>query len=111
MKIVLSNGSPTDIEVLSAYSDAVLARIAPSNSATTIYNQDCLRIRRGTEILEFRPVIPPDRYIDARVFSVRISALFTQSNELKITPLDSRVGTDVTISLPRGCAAEPTTGP
>lgn len=106
-KLVLWNDSPAEIEVLSAYSDAVLARIAPSTSETVIYNQDCFRIRKGSETLEFQPAIPPDRYVEVRTFNVRISATFTRDNELEITPLGDQIGTDPNISMKRGCPLRP----
>ena len=106
-KVVLRNDSPADIEVLSAYSDAVLSRIAPSSSGTAIYSQDCLRIRTASEILEFETTIPPDSYIDVGTFSVRISATFTPDNDLEITPLDSQAGAHPNITLKRGCAVNP----
>jgi len=102
-KIALKNDSSTEIEVLSAYSDAVLTRIAPSGTETAVYNQDCVRIRTGNVILEYRPTMPPAAYYEVRTFWVLLSATFTRDSDLEITPWDGHADGYPDISLERGC--------
>jgi len=107
MQVALRNDSPEEIEVLSAYSDAVLARIAASSSEDVPFGQDCFRVRAGGQVLEFQPAIPPDAYIEVGLFRTRISATFTRSNEVQITPAEAHPSTDAGIGLKRGCPVEP----
>jgi len=109
-KIALKNDSTTEIEVLSAYSDAVLARIEPSGSETVVYSQDCLRIRTGGGILEFQPTIPPAAYCEVRTFSVLVSATFDRSHDLEIIRRDGPAESFPNLSLARGCAEKPMAG-
>jgi hypothetical protein len=108
-KVVLRNESANEIEVLSAYSEAVLATIAPAATETIVYNQDCFRVRSDGEVIGFQPVVPPPEYIEVRTFHVRIFGVFTKGNDLEITPLEGREGEDPNIPLKRGC--EPTPEP
>ena len=103
-KVVLRNESLGKIEVLSAYSDAVLASIEPGSTETVVYNQDCFRVRKEDSVIGFRPIVPPDRYIEVRTFSVRIFGAFTKDDGLESTRLESHEGKDPNIPLARGCA-------
>ena len=84
-KLSLRNDSSSEIEVISAYSDAVLASIAPGESETVLYGQDCLRIEARGRLFEFPPALPPDGYTKVGTFGVRIFAVFTPEEQLELT--------------------------
>jgi len=102
-KVVLRNESSNAIDVLSAYSDAVLGRIPPNMSEVIVYNQDCFRVRSAGRVLGFYPVVPPDQYIEVDTFSTRIFAIFTESQGLEITAIRGEQSDSPNISLELGC--------
>ena len=92
-KVSLQNDSSSEIQVIAAYSDAVLATIAPGESETVQYNQDCFRIEARGMLIEFPPAHPPDDYAEVGTFGVTIFAVFTRDEQLELThPAGPKIG-------------------
>jgi hypothetical protein len=104
MQVKLLNGGIENIDVLSGYSDAVLAEIAPGERKEAIYNFDCFRVRAGGVLYEFKPIVPPAEYINTGAFSSSFEGEFTADRKLKIYP--SNHAPEKSIELPAGCTPE-----
>lgn len=96
--MMLSNESEQPIVVV--YPTDFESRINPGKEKRGPYGNDCIRIKLGDDIHEYREIMPSDRYLHIGVFSVSINAAFTNDHRLLIYPQGNR---EEYIELQKGC--------
>lgn len=103
IKVALKNESQQSISVV--YPTGFESEIGPGRTKKEHYKLDCIRIKSGDNVHEFRTVMPPDKYFRTGVFSSSINAIFTDDYRLRVYDKDEK---DDFMELAKGCENEAT---
>ncbi len=98
LKVVLKNEARQPITVV--YSTGFESEIKPSKTKKEHYKLDCIRIKMGENIYEYRAVMPPKEYFRSGVFSSSVNAVFTDDYRLRVYNKEKQ---DDFIELDKGC--------
>lgn len=98
IKVALKNEAKKPISVI--YSTGFKSEIEPEKTKKEHYNLDCIRIKIGENIFEYRTVMPPKKYFSHGVFSTSFNAVFTDDYRVRVYDKDSQ---DDFIELEQGC--------
>lgn len=100
-KVDVQNDTDQVIYIISGYSDVVLSEIEPGKANKVAYNFDCFRVKSGSQVYEYKPVMPPGAYVRNGLFSSSFKAVFTKDKEFRLYESDKEQ--EVGLHLVKGC--------
>lgn len=96
--MMLKNETETDLFV--TYVNGHTSRIGPGDVRKELFDVECITIVADGVSYEFRPVWPPQEYVETGMFSSKVDAVFTEDQELILVQPEAQ---SVALELERGC--------